>query len=115
MFDPPLARLGPVVAACALTAAVTAKAANAPTIPTPRRYCIALPTLRRARAPVQLLEALGEIAERERVAVLDPAVPGVEELEKEVRDSERLELAPESIRTEVEIPLVARARVDVDR
>ena len=36
--------------------------------------------------PVLLLEALGQVADRERVPVLDPAVLRVEELEEDVRN-----------------------------
>src|SRR6478752_3739367 len=62
-----------------------------------------------------LLEALGEVADRERVAVLDRAMAGVEELEEDVGDPELLELAPKRVGAEVEEELVALACVDVDR
>src|SRR6478752_239867 len=62
-----------------------------------------------------LLQALGEVADRERVAVLDPAVAGVEELEEDVGDPELLQLAPECLGAEVEVELVALAGVDIER
>src|ERR671933_1470059 len=59
-------------------------------------------------------EALREVPERERVAVLDVPVPGVEELEGDVGDADPGEGAPEGLGAEVEERLVARPRVDVD-
>src|SRR6266516_7499092 len=73
------------------------------------------PNTRLTRSLPLLLEALGQIADRERVAVLDPAVLRVEEFEEDVGDPERFELAPERVCTEVEVVLVALAGVDVDR
>src|SRR5579862_1546087 len=74
---------------------------------------------RRRPAPAQRdlprLKALGEIAQRDRVAVLDRAVRPLEELEEDVGDADRFERPAERLRAEVEEVLVAPARVDVDR
>src|SRR5919201_5851662 len=60
-------------------------------------------------------QSLGEVAPAERIAVLDRAVLPVEELERDVRDAELLELAAERLGAQVEEVLVTRSRVDVDR
>src|ERR671936_2641285 len=59
-------------------------------------------------------EPLGEVPEREWVAVLDVPVPGVDELEGDVGDADLGKGAPEGLGAEVEVRLVARARVDPD-
>jgi len=53
------------------------------------------------------LQTLREVADREWVAVLDPAVLCVEELEEDVGDPECLELTAERVGAEVEVELVA--------
>src|SRR4029453_13461070 len=60
-------------------------------------------------------EPLCEVAERDGVAVLDPAVLPVEELEEDVGDADSLQCGAEGLGAQVEVVLVAVARVDVDR
>src|ERR1043166_4546105 len=62
-----------------------------------------------------LLQPLREITDRERVAVLDRTVAGVEKLEEDVRDPDLLEFSPEGLGAEVEKELVLLPGVDVDR
>ena len=48
-----------------------------------------------------LLQALGQVADGERVPVLDPHVGRVKELEEDVHDPELLEHAPEGFGSEI--------------
>src|SRR3954447_4671358 len=54
-----------------------------------------------------------ELPDRARVPVREPRVRAVEEL-KGVRDPELVQLTPEGLRPEVQVVLVALARVEVD-
>src|SRR2546423_3430586 len=60
-------------------------------------------------------QPLGQVLDRDRVAVLDRVVGRVEQLEEDVGDANRLESASKGIRTKVEEILVAFTGVDIDR
>ena len=64
--------------------------------------------------PPSRRQALSKMLQPEWVAVLDPVVARLEQLEAHVRDADGGEDPPERLRAEVEIRLVARAGVDVD-
>src|SRR5207237_4991672 len=58
-------------------------------------------------------EPLGQVLQGQRIAPDDAAVLAVEELEEDPADAELLEYGPERPGAEVEVVLVALARVDV--
>ena len=79
-----------------------------------RRRCCQ-PADNHASVPHRGREPLGEVGEAARVAVVDAAVRRVEELARDVRDADLGERVAEGERPELEVPLVARAAVEVDR
>src|SRR5436190_12209783 len=60
-------------------------------------------------------QPLGKVPERDRVAVVDPHVGGVEDLEVDVGDADALERPAKRLGAEVEEPLIPLTGVDVDR
>src|SRR5687768_18434694 len=63
------------------------------------------------RARVGSAQAVGQVAQPDRVAVLDPRVGRVEELGVQIGNPDGCQLAANPLQHEVEVPLVARARV----
>src|SRR6266498_3642400 len=78
----------------------------------PRPPPIAAPsTPVQARQKLARREPLRQVLERQRVAVLDRRVGGVEDLEEDIGHADLGEGAAEGLRAQVEVPLVPLARV----
>src|SRR2546421_8577064 len=59
-------------------------------------------------------DPLRQPLQRDRIAIRDPAVLSLEELEVDLRAADLLDDVPERLRPEIEEVLVGLARVDVD-
>src|SRR2546422_6651790 len=65
--------------------------------------------------PVRLgSQALGEVLDRDRVSILDRVVSGIEELEEDVGNTDRLQRAAKRLGAEIEEILVTLTGVDVN-